>query len=213
MGSYSGVSSFGVSGTNGHCLAYGRNTKTTRAFNNKNPKSVMVERIRNATPIIQQNYGGWETWENSGMPHRNKPEAEYVVEVGDGGTVKWYEVEKPQLRKREGPFYISGSFNNWRMEQMLSDDSVDGLHVVEVEIGEDGEESFQIICDEDWTLAYYPNIKNSTRKTAQILGPEPAPSKEDAWLIRGEPDTYFRVEFFIFESGTRATINWIQIKD
>merc|ERR1719210_669660 len=184
---YSGVSSFGVSGTNGHCLAYGKNARTSRAFENKNPRFVMLGIIKHAVPEIQQTHEGWEAWENAGMPHRNKPDTEYEVEIADGGKVKWHEVEKPQLRKREGPFYISGTFNNWRMEQMISDDRVDGLYVVEVEIGEEGQESFQIVCDEDPYLAFYPSVQNSTRKTAPIMGPELAPSKEDAWVIRGEP--------------------------
>jgi len=210
---YAGVSSFGVSGTNGHCLAYGKNSVTTRAFERKNPKYVMLSLIRSAVPDVIQTHEGWESWENTGMPHCNKPDTEYEIEVVEGGKVLWHEVEKPQLRKREGPFYITGSFNEWKMEQMVSDDSVDGLHVVEVEIGEEGQESFQIVCDEDRDLAFFPDTPGCTRKTASILGPEPAPSREDSWVICGEPETYFRVEFFIVESGTRTTINWMPIKD
>jgi polyketide synthase-associated protein len=210
---YAGVSSFGVSGTNGHCLAYGINVMNSRAGRGLNYKSIILDKIEACKPIVHTSHEGWEEWQNFGRPHtEDVPGSEYLVEVLGDGSTTWRQVERPQLRNVEGPFHISGSFNGWRMEEMVAW-GVSGLFACEVEIGDSGTESFQICYNEDKNMTYYPQEKECSNKTATISGPAAAPSKENAWVVTGAPGTFVRVEFFVFKAGSRATINWIAVTD
>merc|ERR1712039_60456 len=210
---FSGVSSFGVSGTNGHCLAYGKNVMNSRANRTLNYKSLFLEKIEAAKPIVHTHHEGWEDWQNFGTPHEEQtPGTQYQVEIlPDGGTT-WRVVERPVLRNLEGPFHITGSFNNWRMEQMM-EGGIAGLFAAEIEFGETGQETFQVCYNEDTAMTYYPSEANCEKRTVGILGPGEAPSKDHAWVVRGEPNTSTRIEFFVFKNGSRATVNWVPVKD
>jgi len=210
---YAGVSSFGVSGTNGHCLAYGRNSLTSRGAGQQNYNRTMLGKIKESSPNILTPGSDWTQWANLGRPHRDRPGTEYEVEALHDGTVTWRPKERQPLRKPEGPFFIRGSFNEWTMEQMSIDSSVIGLHTMEIELGDSGFELFQVVYNLDEKMVYYPGEKNCARKSAPMMGPGEPPSQEDAWLIRGQPHAYFRVEFFVFESGARQTISWLAVKD
>jgi len=207
---YSGVSSFGVSGTNGHCLAYGKNVCSSRGAGQKNIMSLMRQRIVSSPPQVVQCGRGWEEWQSTGRPHNPTPGAMYQVEVTQEGGANWREVESPELRIPGGPFYIQGSFNNWQMDKMYPDENIYGLHVAEVEMGETGEETFQIVYDFNESMVFYPCEQQCKRKSAQMLGPHPAPSKKDAWLIQDHPETLYRIEFFV--SGPAMHVTWIAVK-
>jgi polyketide synthase-associated protein len=210
---FAGVSSFGVSGTNGHCLGYGINVMNSRAGRGLNYKSIILDKIEVAKPLVHTSHEGWEEWQNFGRPHvEEKAGTEYQVEVLEDGSTTWREIERPLLRNLEGPFHITGSFNGWRMEDMVPW-GVAGLFATEVEIGDSGEESFQIAYNENTSMCYYPQETFCASKTATIRGPAAPPSQDNAWVIKGQPGDFVRVEFFLFKSGSRATINWIPIKD
>jgi len=209
---YAGVSSFGVSGTNGHCMAYSKNALTSRGLVNQNYNRTMLGKVKDGKPNCLTQ-GEYTDWANMGRPSQDEPGTEYQVEALKDGSVVWRPLERQPLRKPEGPFYLKGSFNEWAMEQMSVDGVVIGLHTHELEIGESGEESFQIAYGLDDKMMFYPEETQCTRKTARIQGPEEAPSEEHAWLIRGTPGTYFRIEFFVFESGARQSVNWMAVKD
>lgn len=210
---YCGVSSFGVSGTNGHSLAYGRNIASSRGRTQLDPKLVMSRKILSSQPkVLRHDSLDWEEWQNLGRPYHD-PGGHYQVEVLKGGEITWRRMERPRLRNPEGPFYLQGSFSNWKMELMEFDAAVEGLHVFEVEIGQSGEETFQVVLNLDAKMVYYPCERRCTRRTANISGPAPAPSREDAWLILGEPDSYVRVELFVFDGGSRVSVTWLPVKD
>merc|ERR1712183_1026818 len=107
----------------------------SRAQRGLNYKGLMLDKIEASKPIVQTSYEGWEAWQNFGRPHiEDTPGSEYQVEVLADGSMTWRQVERPQLRAVEGPFHITGSFNSWRMEEMVAW-GVAGLFAAEVELG------------------------------------------------------------------------------
>merc|ERR1712050_39652 len=85
--------------------------------------------------------------------------------------------------------------------------------VVETPSADNGEQFFSIICDEDFSRAYYPEIPQCTRKTAEILGPaNVGGARPDvAWCIQAEPGTQFRVEFYC--TDTFKSVTWFRMKE
>nr|AQS99178.1 type I polyketide synthase [Gambierdiscus excentricus] len=210
---YSGVSSFGVSGTNGHCLGYSRNYMTSRGTRQQDYNRTMVGKIKDTIPNILLDNRDWKNWVNLGKPHFERPGQEYEVEALRDGSVTWRPLERRGLRKPEGPFFIRGSFNSFTMDQMTVDSSVIGLHTFEIEMGDTGQETFQIVYNLDENMIFYPAEQNCRRKTVPIMGPDTPGSNADAWLIKGSPGAYYKVEFFVFEQGARQTITWMAVKD
>lgn len=205
---YAGVSSFGVSGTNGHCLAYGKNIATSRGTGQKNMMSLMMKKITSTPGAIVQTGSTWEDWASMGRPYTPQPGSVYQVELATNGDVSWREVVQPDLRLAGGPFCLQGSFTKWALQEMTPDPNVSGLHTTEVEIGESGEETFQVVYDFDTDKVLYPGEKLCRRKSAKIIGPLPAPSTEDAWLLVGQPGTLFRVEVYL--NGPALFVSWLQ---
>lgn len=209
---YAGVSSFGVSGTNGHCLAYGKNTCNSRGRGQKNLLHGIIQKLNTSEPKIIRAGNSWEEWQNHGRPHDTKPGAMYQVELGPDGSAIWREVMTPEIDTSfvDGPFYIEGSVNNWGMSELTPSADLPGLHTIEIEIGDEEEETFRIIAGEDPDEVLYPAVPRSTKRTAQILGPDKPYSDDDAWLIRGHSQQRFRIEFFV--SAGCKTVTWIPLK-
>jgi len=92
---------------------------------------------------------------------------------------------------------------------MQASESVAGLYSIEITIGPSGEETFQIAVDMDDDLVLYPEKPRCTKKSAKIRGPEPAPSQEDAWLIRGDSGTRYTIELFKPSAAT-TSVTWLR---
>mmetsp|Transcript_69359 Transcript_69359/g.166294 ORF Transcript_69359/g.166294 Transcript_69359/m.166294 type:complete len:937 (-) Transcript_69359:106-2916(-) len=205
--SYVGVSSFGVSGTNGHCMAYGTNVLSTRGRRLQNTEWVMRRKVREAAPRILQLGESWRDWEVLGRPSPvHNVEAQYQVLLDQKGTAMWHEVEDPPIHPSAGPFLLQGSFNDWGMDELFASSTVEGLFVGEILLGDAGEEVFQIIADYDPDKVFFPDCDRCTGKLSKILGPCPSPSQERAWLVRGTAGTCYTVELFLSEAF--SSVSW-----
>lgn len=183
---HAGVSSFGYGGTNGHCLAYGKNLCTSRGPAQKDIMSVVAGRIKRGGPPEIQMEGNYEEWWTTGVPHLTvRDNSFFHVEISQVGKVLWREIVEPALPLCHGQFFIQGSFNEWQPENLLASDTLDGLFTCVVTLGKSGAESFQVF-HEDPSWVFFPIERLCTRKSTPITGPMPAPSREDAWLIRGQ---------------------------
>lgn len=91
---YTGVSSFGFGGTNAHALAFGKNIMTTRRMDNRDYRSIMLDRILKAAPCdIIKTSNNPEEWESTGKPISEDAIGKtYQVEMSATGSIVWREV-------------------------------------------------------------------------------------------------------------------------
>lgn len=153
----------------------------------------------------------YEKWLTDGIPHLDKrvrKGATYVTELAKDGRAIWRIEEEPEIFQPEDvTFMIQGSFNSWTMEELKRSSDVDCLHTFELEIGEHGRESFQIIVDGDPDSILYPSVPNCTKKSTPICGPETQPSHEFAWVIEAPVKKRFQIE--VFARGKSKSVIWL----
>jgi len=211
------ISSFGFGGTNAHSMSYGKNVVTSRGIAHRGPsyyRSRMREKLAAAPPPeIMMLSEDPEDWETNGMPvSEDKIGKVFQVEVQEDGKAIWREVVTPPPDFLGDRFYLSGTFNDWGMDDMAEDVAVPNLHSAEITIGATGEELFHVIANEDPGLAYYPrDTARCTRKVEPIVGPEEVDDKEECcWAIVANPGTRYRIEFHCTPHSISLT--WLRLR-
>jgi len=134
-----------------------------------------------------------------------EPGQSWDICILSDGTVQY--VERETDVKDLGTFYyISGSFNNWARTPLEQDDMLAGLYSVVIEIGNRGEELFQIIADEDDEMTFFPAVAHCHWKSTEVKGPAQAP-RDKSWCIAGYPGQKIRVEFAKSENN-KVSVMW-----
>jgi hypothetical protein len=211
---YVGVSGFGYGGTNAHVMAYGHKVSMHGSkapeVDSGSQKDQMIRKIINAPPPnIDSHAEHFEEWTTTGVPHLTaKEDDSFHVDVMPNGEIVWREMVEPDSPDVAPIPFIQGSFNDGGVDMLDSTDS-EGFYTCEITIGETGEETFSITLDADPDLAVYPEEPMCGKKSTAIVGPKVPPTSEHVWLIKGEKDATYRVEFFM--SGKMKTVNWILV--
>jgi hypothetical protein len=112
--------------------------------------------------------------------------------AGKYRTVEWEKLEEKEGSVPEGTYYICGSWNEWRHEEMFRDDSEVGTHFIEVRLQENGGH-FQILRNEDPSQVIYPE-RYASDHSVPILGPDDL-GADLCWFVPGFKDETFRIEF------------------
>lgn len=208
---YTGVSSFGFGGTNAHAMAYGKNVSTTRKVDNRDLRRLLLEKIMQAPPPeVFKHSESPEEWETTGRPvTEDKIGKMYQVEMTADGRTVWREVVTAMPSVEGRRFSLYGSFNRYSFTPMQMDKRIPNLFFCDISIGGNGEEVFNVVCDEDHRLSYFPSEQFCQRKVTKVVGPQAAPSKASVWSIKSEPGTRFRVEFHITAHSTSLT--WMRM--
>merc|ERR1719161_87208 len=99
-------------------------------------------------------------------------------------------------RELRGKYYIAGSWSCFNFQEMQPDPRKDGLYSTEVHMTSLGA-SFQIVRDEDWDQAMYPEVPEDEKGTigSKVLGPDDGYGGK-LWVIEGEVGDLFQVDFF-----------------
>eukprot|EP00403_Amphidinium_massartii_P017302 CAMPEP_0178421644 /NCGR_PEP_ID=MMETSP0689_2-20121128/26753_1 /TAXON_ID=160604 /ORGANISM="Amphidinium massartii, Strain CS-259" /LENGTH=914 /DNA_ID=CAMNT_0020043161 /DNA_START=31 /DNA_END=2772 /DNA_ORIENTATION=+ len=178
---FAGVSSFGFGGTNSHGMAFGKHVGGHRGYMLLDARKVLLNKINAAPP---PDVAVWsddpEDWETSGIPIDADEcvDKQFQVELLEHGKVVWREVVEEEPETRGSRFYLTGTFNDWGFDQMELDDVMPDLYVLEMELGDEGAENFQIVVDEDTDLIYYPETEQCVRKSAPVKGPGVPPGMQ-----------------------------------
>eukprot|EP00747_Dinoflagellata_sp_TGD_P140397 gnl/TRDRNA2_/TRDRNA2_176008_c0_seq1.p1 gnl/TRDRNA2_/TRDRNA2_176008_c0~~gnl/TRDRNA2_/TRDRNA2_176008_c0_seq1.p1 ORF type:complete len:938 (+),score=226.31 gnl/TRDRNA2_/TRDRNA2_176008_c0_seq1:89-2902(+) len=204
---YSGVSSFGFGGTNAHAEAWSKNIFTSRGAGQQDPQKVFQKKLANAPPPEITMSGDPEEWETTGMDPRAGPGDRYEVTLDEDGVTTWEKVEDDDPTSFGDEFFLRGTFNSWAAEDMERHESIEGLWTGKIHLGSTGQETFQIMADNDEDMLYFPDMENCTMKAAPVQGPGKA-EKTKCWMIKGEPYDTYDIEFF--QQGKQRSILWMK---
>jgi len=203
--SYNSVLSFGFGGTNASATVWGPNCMTSRALSCKDMYSVVSQRLR-AAPVqtVAMPSDDWEDWEID-FPARDwRPTDIWDVEFDDDGGALF--TRRDRTTEDFGSEYVlSGTFNGWGETPMEADGDLPSLHAAVLELGPSGAEEFQVHCDGDPAMAFFPEVPHCTRKSTQVRGPSAA-DRASAWRISGSEGDRYRVELHV--SAHSVSVTW-----
>merc|ERR1711963_612229 len=111
-------------------MSYGKNTVTSRGLVKRDFRRAMQIKILEAPPPEIAMLGDDPSdWESHGMPLDDSQIGKrYQVELSEAGKVIWREVCLPRKTYRGDKFYLTGTYNDWRMDYMLPDADIPHLH-------------------------------------------------------------------------------------
>jgi len=206
--SYNGCLSFGFGGTNACAQVWGKNCLTSKAVGTKDAFKELVAKIQKApaqeVTITSEN---WEDWEMDGPGKDLKANQAWDIAIMQDGTVQYLE-KAEEIKDLGSHYFLTSSANGWMHDAMEQDDMLEGLYSTTIQIGPRGEESFQIVADEDEDMVFYPATSNCHWKSTAVKGPDKA-SSDKAWCIAGYPGEVYRVEF-CKSSKDKVSVMWFK---
>lgn len=210
---YVGVSGFGYGGTNAHSMMYGKKFEAGFTEKVKDPREMRIENLKKVRaappPEINCSAENFEDWTTTGIPHLTaKEDDQFYVDLLPGGKTQWRAIIEPDAPAEELVPFIQGTFNGWSADMLEPSEAIEGLFTCEVDVGASGEESFQIVLDADPDLALFPVTPFCSKKSGKMGGPDVPPSQDFAWVIKGAPETTYKVEFFMSDSV--KTVSWFK---
>lgn len=205
--SFNGVLSFGFGGTNASATMWGVNQMTSRGIGaNKDLYSLFIRKMQDA-PAQEVTVIGedWEDWEMGGPDKDARLGDVFEVELDPDGVVSYWKKDK-EVPDLGCSYYLTGTFNDWKYDELESDSSVPGLYHTTLKITSNLEEDFQIVAEQDPSMTFYP-VGRTNLKSAPIRGPGET-KREKCWVLRGNKGDRYRIEFYRSETGS-ATVSWM----
>jgi len=204
---YAGVSSFGFGGTNAHAEAWGKNVMTSRSSLFQDNTVKFQKKLTQAPPAeITMNGDDVKEWETTGLDPRAEPNSRWKISLDEDGVVEW-EQDDDDVPEYGDEFFLRGTHTGWEPVAMERHDSIPNLWTCMVTLGDTGLEQFQVMGDSDEDKIFHPGQPMCTIKSVAICGPSGS-TKDNAWLLRGEPNDTFTVEFF--QQGRHLSIMWMK---
>jgi len=155
-------------------------------------------------------------WFEVGSRDKGAPGQQYQVKLlisGKYRVVTWDKVEQVQIEDRttatciEGKYYITGSFNDWDLQEMSRGDKP-GHFIAEVGPLKEAGGQFQIVRNKDWEQVFYPSDGGFS-----IWGPDDQGYGYN-WCLNGTVGNMFRVHFErTWEDGEdMRSISWTDVE-
>eukprot|EP00931_Biecheleriopsis_adriatica_P114881 TRINITY_DN90762_c0_g1_i1.p1 TRINITY_DN90762_c0_g1~~TRINITY_DN90762_c0_g1_i1.p1 ORF type:complete len:1166 (-),score=245.01 TRINITY_DN90762_c0_g1_i1:54-3194(-) len=117
-------------------------------------------------------------------------------------------------RERQSQFYVTGSWNDWNLQEMTADARRDGVFHATAVLWRSGGE-FQVLRNRDWSQVLHPE---APRTTANVLGKVQGPDDQGHglnWFLDGQAGDTFRIE--LARSGEAGMfehlVTWERIAD
>lgn len=206
--SFNGVLSFGFGGTNACSTVWGVNQMTSRGVGtNKDLYSLFIRKMQDAPPQEVTIVGeDWEDWEMGGPDKDARFNDVFEVELDPDGVVSYWKKDK-EVPDLGSAYFLTGTFNDWRYDEMEADPNVPGLYFSTFRIAANVEEEFQVVAGQDPKMTFHPSSR-TPQKSAAVRGPEET-KRENCWCVRGAKGERYRVEFYRSETGA-ATVSWLK---
>ncbi|CAJ1385702.1 unnamed protein product [Effrenium voratum] len=161
----------------------------------------------------------WQDWEmggpdkdarfndvfEAGRKNGRKP-LDGSVELDPDGVVSYWKKDK-EVPDLGSSYFLTGTFNDWRYDEMEADLNVPGLYFATVRITANVEEEFQVVAGQDPKMTFHPSSRTAL-KSAAVRGPEET-KRDNCWCVRGAKGERYRVEFYRSEAGA-ATVSWLK---
>jgi len=199
------VSSFGVGGTNGHAIFWGKN----ESLKNVDWTKKFLKKIQDTPAKIIVDGPNPETWDYEGPDYNSEPGDRFTVTVTkefDEEVVTYQKIEEEETEVAEY-YCISGNFNDWEDDRMLQGE-VPGHNYIEVEVPEIGYIDFRFMADGEDHKLMGPEDTECTKKIVPIVGPKK--DVEGFWRAKGAPGSQLRIELLILPRGS-PMVTWIKI--
>lgn len=206
--SFNSVLSFGFGGTNACATVWGVNQMTSRGVGtNKDLYSLFIRKMQDAPPQEVTIVGDdWEDWEMGGPDKDARFNDVFEVELDPDGVVSYWKKDK-EVPDLGSSYFLTGTFNDWRYDEMEADPNVPGLYFSTIRIATNVEEEFQVVAGQDPKMTFHPSNRTPL-KSASVRGPEET-KRENCWCVRGGKGERYRVEFYRSETGA-ATVSWMK---
>jgi len=108
---------------------------------------------------------------------------------------------------------IVGTWDDWTYGEPMTFDEESSSYVVDLEVGPEERESFQILCDGDWDLCLHPDHKNASSQNT-VCGPDHEGHGKN-WSIgfheEASEGSIFRISLKVSSSGYAEKVEWEQV--
>mmetsp|Transcript_80881 Transcript_80881/g.237743 ORF Transcript_80881/g.237743 Transcript_80881/m.237743 type:complete len:1312 (+) Transcript_80881:71-4006(+) len=105
---------------------------------------------------------------------------------------------------------IVGTWDDWKYGEPMVFDEQSSSYIVELEVGPEGRESFQVLCDGDWDLCLHPDEDDASPRNA-LCGPD-SDGHGKNWTIGSTEEapegSVFRVVLRVSASGCAEKVEW-----
>mmetsp|Transcript_19000 Transcript_19000/g.44339 ORF Transcript_19000/g.44339 Transcript_19000/m.44339 type:complete len:954 (+) Transcript_19000:72-2933(+) len=215
------VSSFGVGGTNGHCIFWGEHVLDE----DEDTGAKLLSTVQREAGKVIVDGPNPEKWHYFGpdikvTPGSKEPKWTAIVErdlVDRKVVVRWEHAaitaadgkggEQPALPESAEFYAIVGNFNGWNAEPMISG-TTSGLWYINVEVPREGDLFFRLLEDGDPSKTLGPEEDYCERKSAKVIGPKP--DLATSWKVLGEPGLLMCIELMVPEAGVFG-VNWFKV--
>jgi hypothetical protein len=200
------VSSFGVGGTNGHAIFWG---KDLGPRNSIDVKQLFFKKLDNHKPTLLAAGPNPADWDFSGPDFRSKPGDKYSIIIEKdpitGATpIRWEKdsvVDKPEF------YSITGNHNEWSDDRMEEGD-VPHLFFKEVTLPSSGSLEFRFLLEGDARRAWGPIQEVCTRRTAPFG--DVTSDCSSHWRVTGASYDRLRIELFAPPSSP-PSVTWFKV--
>jgi len=108
---------------------------------------------------------------------------------------------------------VVGSWDDWSYGEVMAFDEQSRCYCLEMQTGDAGSESFQILCEGDWDMCLHPDRDNVGMQQEHVLRGPDADGHGKNWTIGKEdqavPGAVYRILLQVDEHGVAQKVEWV----